>query len=200
MKYKVGDKVRVRRDLRIGTHYGAYFASGMDDYKGGVVTIWKTYSNCYCIEEDIGTWIWTDEMFDGLVGEELTAEEAIKIQAEMCRSIMCKDCEIDKFRYDSHCECAEFRSKNPKKVIEILKQWKKDHEKKEIETEIVRFMRLKIVEKVINDYEIKEIALNPAYLANDDLKNLKNQGFCVRWMRENEGSDKNIFTLIVEEN
>lgn len=60
-------------------------------------------------------------------------------------------------------------------------------------------MRLKIVGKVINDYEIKEIALNPAYLTNDDLKSLKNQGFCVRWMRENEGSDKNIFTLIVEE-
>ena len=60
-------------------------------------------------------------------------------------------------------------------------------------------MRLKIVEKVINDYEIKEIALNPAYLTNDDLESLKNQGFFVRWMRENEGSDKNIFTLIVEE-
>lgn len=56
------------------------------------------------------------------------------------------------------------------------------------------------MEKVINDYEIKEIALNPAYLTNDDLKSLKNQGFCVRWMRENECSDKNIFiTLIVEE-
>lgn len=53
--------------------------------------------------------------------------------------------------------------------------------------------------KVINDYEIKEIALNPAYLTNDDLESLKNQGFCVRWMRENECSDKNIFTLIVEE-
>ena len=55
------------------------------------------------------------------------------------------------------------------------------------------------MKKVINDYEIKEIALNPAYLTNDDLESLKNQGFCVRWMRENEGSDKNIFTLIVEE-
>lgn len=61
-------------------------------------------------------------------------------------------------------------------------------------------MRLKIVEKVINDYEIKEIALNPAYLTNDDLKSLKNQGFRVRWMREDEGSDKNIFTITVDEN
>lgn len=60
------------------------------------------------------------------------------------------------------------------------------------------FHEVKKCGKVINDYEIKEIALNPAYLTNDDLKSLKNQGFCVRWMRESEGSDKNIFTLIVE--
>ena len=79
MKYKFGDKVRVRRDLRISTNYGDYmFVSGMDDYKGNVVTISEVYQTYYCIEEDIGTWIWTDEMFDGLVGEELTAEEAIK--------------------------------------------------------------------------------------------------------------------------
>ena len=32
------------------------------------------------------------------------------------------------------------------------------------------------MEKVINDYEIKEIALNPAYMTNDDLESLINQG------------------------
>ena len=65
MKYKFGDKVRVRRDLRISTNYGDYmFVSGMDDYKGNVVTISEVYQTYYCIEEDIGTWIWTDEMFD----------------------------------------------------------------------------------------------------------------------------------------
>ena len=58
MKYKVGDKVRVRRDLQIRTHYGALmFVSGMNDYKGSVVTISKVYSTYYCIEEDIGTWM-----------------------------------------------------------------------------------------------------------------------------------------------
>jgi len=56
------------------------------------------------------------------------------------------------------------------------------------------------MEKVINDYEIKEIALNPAYMTNDNLESLKNQGFRVRWMREDEGSDKNIFTITVDEN
>ena len=55
-------------------------------------------------------------------------------------------------------------------------------------------------EKMINDYEIKEIALNPEYLTNDDLKSLENQGFQVRWIREDECSDENIFTIIIDEN
>ena len=74
--------------------------------------------------------------------EEMSAEEAIKIQAEMCRSIMCKDCAIDKLRYDSHYECSEFRSKNPDKVVEVLKQWKADHEKKEVEVEFACIVRV----------------------------------------------------------
>ena len=55
---------------------------------------------------------------------------------------MCKDCAIDKLRYDSHCECAEYRSKNPDKVLEIIKQWKKDHEKNEVEVEFVDVIRI----------------------------------------------------------
>lgn len=42
MRYKVGDKVRIRSDLQISRRYGSYmFASGMDHYKGSVVTISK---------------------------------------------------------------------------------------------------------------------------------------------------------------
>lgn len=81
-------------------------------------------------------------MFEGLAEDELTAEEAIKIQAEMCTSIMCKDCAIDRLRCDSRCGCDEFRSKNPDKVLEVLKQWKKDHEKKEVEVEFVDVIRI----------------------------------------------------------
>lgn len=53
--------------------------------------------------------------------------------------------------------------------------------------------------KKVEDYEIKEIALNPAYVTNDDFEKFKSQGFNIRWMEEDEGSDKNIFTLLVEE-
>ena len=142
MKYKVGDKVRVRRDLQIRTHYGAFiFVSGMNDYKGSVVTISKVYSTYYCIEEDMRAWMWTDEMFEGLAEDELTAEEAIKIQAEICSSISnCVNCPIYKEKGDYCCE--SFKAENPKKIVEIIKHWKKDHEKKEIETETVDLIKV----------------------------------------------------------
>lgn len=54
------------------------------------------------------------------------------------------------------------------------------------------------MQKVINDCAIKEIALNPAYMTNDDLESLINQGFHARWMREDERSDKNIYTITVD--
>lgn len=142
MKYKVGDKVRVRRDLRIGTNYGDYmFVSGMDDYKGSVVTISDVFSNVYYIKEDKGKWGWTDELLEGLAEDELTAEEAIKIQSEMCSSISdCANCPIYKEKGDYCCE--SFKAENPEKVVRIIKQWKKDREKKEIETEIVDLIKV----------------------------------------------------------
>lgn len=136
MRYKVGDKVRVRSDLQISRRYGSYmFASGMDDYKGSVVTISKAHQNLYfyCIEEDGGRWIWADEMFEGLA-EELTAEETIKILGEICcGNELCGGCPIGESK--GKMTCQSFQRDKTEEVLEILKQWKKDHEKKEVETE-----------------------------------------------------------------
>lgn len=139
MKYKVGDKVKVRSDLNYKKYSeGVPFTSEMDKFKGTVLEVRKIAGGFY---EMVGIpYIFTDEMLEPV--EEMSAEEAIRIQAEMCRSTMCKDCAIDKLRYDSHCECSEFRSKNPDKVIEILKQRKKDHEKKEVEVEFACIVRV----------------------------------------------------------
>lgn len=137
MRYKAGDKVRVRSDLQISRRYGIYmFASGMDDYKGGVVTISKAHQNLYFyrIEEDGGRWIWADEMFEGLA-EELTAEETIKILGEICcGNELCGGCPIGEAKGKRTCQ--SFKRDKTEEVLEILKQWKKDHEKKEVETEI----------------------------------------------------------------
>lgn len=142
MKYKVGDKVRVRSDLKAYEIYGSnMLTKSMEKFVGKTVTISGVGITSYTIEE-MEVAYWTDEMFEGLVEEELTAEESIKIQAEMCRSVMCKDCEINKFGYDTRYGCCEYRSKNPDKVLKILKQWKKEHEKKQVEIEIAYIIRV----------------------------------------------------------
>lgn len=67
MKYKVGDKVKVREDLEEDRYYGNdIFTRLMRDYKGKVVTIEKCTDNGYMIEEDKRGWYFTDEMFEGL--------------------------------------------------------------------------------------------------------------------------------------
>lgn len=143
MKYKVGDRVRVRRDLQIGTPYGDWlFSSGMNDYKGKVVTISGTYPNKYRVREDKERWVWTDEMLEGLVEDELTAEEAIRLRAKMCVNNSCNECRSGKRNNGEGINCCEFSQKYPERVIEILKQFKKDHEKKEVETELVDVIRI----------------------------------------------------------
>ena len=147
MKYKVGDKVRIREDLVEEKVYGgAITVDDMVNMSGDVVTIESVAQISdkgfiYQIVEDSDKYDWASEMFEP-VEEELTAEEAIKIQAEMCRSVMCKDCTINKFWYDTRYGCCEYRSKNPDKVLKILKQWKKEHEKKQVEIEIAYIIRV----------------------------------------------------------
>ena len=155
MKYKVGDKVRVRRDLQIGTPYGDWlFSSGMNDYKGKVVTISGTYPNKYRVREDKERWVWTDEMLEGLVEDELTAEEAIKILGEICCENKCfNGCPIGKAR--GKMSCHFFRRDKPKEVLEILKQRKKEREKKEVEvTQKIYCLVVDKERKVVHEEEI----------------------------------------------
>lgn len=75
MKYKVGDKVRVREDLIIDIDYGKEkFVSYMTPFKGKEVTI-SYVDSCgyYRIKEDI-TYRWTNEMFSKKVSEDSTKE------------------------------------------------------------------------------------------------------------------------------
>lgn len=159
MRYKIGDKVRVRGDLEIGKDYGCQIVlNSMAINRGKIVTIYDVRGGYYSIVED--NYNWTDEMFEP-VEEELTAEEAIKIQAEMCRSVLCKDCTINKFGYDTRYGCCKYRSKNPDKVLKILKQWKKDHEKKEIEVELAYVVRviedLGYTKKCVYEEDVTEV-------------------------------------------
>ena len=133
MKYKVGDKVRVRSDLEGNKGYGGWYTSeGMVKMRGEIVTIRGVGSSAYELEEN--DLMWTDEMFEP-VEDELTAEEAFKTLGDMCAR-GCKACELGKFVKESgYLLCGDYGREHPDKVVEILKQRKKEHEKKEVETE-----------------------------------------------------------------
>lgn len=74
MKYKVGDKVRVREDLVNGREYGG-ITFYMDGWKGKVVTISFIDSlGCYEIAEDEDKWCWTDEMFEDVSDDEIKTQ------------------------------------------------------------------------------------------------------------------------------
>lgn len=70
MKHKVGDKVRIRTDLKKYIKYGVCtFTDEMRTLSGKVVTISGVFSKdeCYFVEEDKNHFFWTDEMFEDFI-------------------------------------------------------------------------------------------------------------------------------------
>lgn len=136
MKYKVGDKVKVRSDLRVGKSYGEHtFVHDMFKFMGKIVTIESVWERGYRIEED--AYWWTDEMLEPV--EEMSAEEATKILGKICcESEVCAECPISEAK--GKMPCQNFRRDKAGEVLEILKQWKADHEKKPVEMENVIYI------------------------------------------------------------
>lgn len=70
MRYNIGDKVRVRKDLKIDQHYCMEngkedkFLDEMAQFRGKIVTIGGVFFGKYLIKEDHSNWFWTDEMFE----------------------------------------------------------------------------------------------------------------------------------------
>lgn len=76
MKYKVGDKVKVREDLEVDKRYGTEeFIEEMEEYKGKIVTIDTVNEDDYYIEEDKQSWSWTEEMLEDIEEENTISEE-----------------------------------------------------------------------------------------------------------------------------
>ena len=94
MRYKPGDHVIIRSDLRRGVRYYAednsvytMATSTMVDMRGSTVTIEGITHNRYVICE--GGFYWTDDMFDGVA----TEEEQIKI-SESEKKAICSFLEV----------------------------------------------------------------------------------------------------------
>lgn len=155
MKYKAGDKVRVRKDLVVGKRYGCYPAvSKMVEKSGKIATIRTVHSDFYEIYKDV--YSWTDEMFEGLVEDELTAEEAIKLSANLCLNTICDQCPVLKLRRKyGNDGCHNTKREHTEEYLEILKQWKQDHEKKEVEvTQKIYCLVVDEERKVVHEEEI----------------------------------------------
>lgn len=87
MKYKVGDKVRVKSKewydenknergiIKFSTNS---FINEMVEYLGMEVIIDKVFNTSYSIKEDKGVWSWTDEMFE----DEITMEYKHKFKCK----------------------------------------------------------------------------------------------------------------------
>lgn len=131
MKYKVGDKVKVRSDLKCEEYYGGItFNFEMNKFKGMAITIARVnYGGYYEVLET--PYNFTDEMLEPVEG--MSAEEAIRLYAKMCKDNNCYACPV--YEKSGECGCEEFAINHPEEVIESLKQWKADHKKKPIETE-----------------------------------------------------------------
>lgn len=156
MKYKVGDKVRVRTNLTEDERYGSIFVTDeMADMRGMTVTIEDANEKSgYGIKEDLEGYMWTDEMFEP-VEDELTAEEAIILRGEMCEGRSCSRCKLSAYNNGTGITCNELAVKHPERYIEVLKQYKKDHEKKPIETEFALYVQIIEVDTHILKHEEK---------------------------------------------
>lgn len=138
MKYKVGDKIKIIRTTegcygaegKIGIITNEPSTNGLCDHKEGFNVncsghVWRIGFESEC------------ELLD-----ELTAEEAIRLKIEMCEEMHCSDCGMGKSNNNMGISCNELQKKHHERAAEILKQWKKHHEKKEIETEIVDLIKV----------------------------------------------------------
>lgn len=85
MKYKGGDRVRVKGDLEQGINYGKmFFVDGMFRFSNTIVTIAeiRVMNDGYHIAEDNGAWNWSEEMFEPVVfkKEDLQAGDIILLR------------------------------------------------------------------------------------------------------------------------
>lgn len=140
MKYKVGDKVKVRSDLKCEEYYGGVpFTSEMNRFKGMEFTIARVNNGGdYKVLET--PYSFANEMLEPV--EEMSAEEAIKLSGKMCSSSACYECPVFKSREKYGEMCNVFRKEHAEEYLEILKQWKADHEKKPIETKWVWYVKI----------------------------------------------------------
>lgn len=141
--------------------------AGFVGISGGLITEYMT-PECYVIiKKEYADWALDKNLalrygniieFSDLILPELTAEEAIKINTELCAG-SCDECPL--YNVDGYSDCDDLCIKNPEKAVKILAQWKSNHEKKEPEIETVDICRIIEIQPDGRKRCVHEIDLNP---------------------------------------
>jgi hypothetical protein len=118
VKYKVGDKVKVRSDLKCEEYYdGVPFTSEMNRFKGMEFTIARVnYCGYYEVLETL--YNFTDEMLEPV--EEMSAEELTKILGNICKGRACSECPVHEIQANGACVIGI--GKNFDEAVKIAKQ------------------------------------------------------------------------------
>lgn len=138
MRYKVGDRLRVRKDLVVGDIYGgSIFTGRMYALLGKIVKISEVYTGFYSIDDpDYELCSWTDDMFEPIT--KLTATEVVMFAQEMCDSLtLCTGCPVREIKSKHSCDlCQEVNRKYADEYVEAVTKWVAgDTGKKEISIE-----------------------------------------------------------------
>ena len=108
MKYKVGDKVKIKsldwynanRDYNGNVECGFYyFIEEMSKYCGKILTIGEVYRNEYELQEG-ENFIWTDEMFDSIIENPDDVESKTTSEQMVSLKMICEY--LDKELYTSY--------------------------------------------------------------------------------------------------
>lgn len=108
MKYKVGDKVKIKsldwyndnRDYNGNVECGFYyFIEEMTKYCGKILTIGDVYRNEYELQEG-ENFIWTDEMFDSIIENTDDVESKTTSEQMVSLKMICEY--LDKELYTSY--------------------------------------------------------------------------------------------------
>jgi len=111
MKYKVGDKVKVRQDLIDGECYGRF--SWISNKSCKYIMINEVWADYYVAQNNGTSWYYTDEMLDGLADEpEENPKEPTDAELIAAAEMLKVNCEKHNNEQLGSCHC--IFAKNPK--------------------------------------------------------------------------------------
>lgn len=122
MRYKAGDRVRVRKDLVVGNVYGGVlFDKKMCSYLGKIVEISKVYT-CYYRICDNTPFVWTDDLLEPIT--DLTTSEAVAVSEYICAThSTCISCPAHKLMERYNSSCFDIKLEHTDEYVEAITKW-----------------------------------------------------------------------------